>query len=136
MISASRSGGRRRPSRRARSSVVQSGMAETGDAVDGLDKGGPGLSLAFEHPDAGRGEPVKPAATLAGLLNPAPADPAPLLQPVEQGIERGHMETDHALGAGLDQLAELVAVAGLVFQQGEDEEIGAALLEFAVAHVG
>src|ERR1051325_6610731 len=95
---------------------------------DRLDEGPPAPPLCGERLPALRGEPVVAAAALAGLLHPAAGDHAALLEAVEQRVERGDVEAEDAAGAGLDQLPQLVAVAGLVLQQGEDQELGAALL--------
>ena len=42
------------------------------------------------------------------------------------------MELDHAVAASLDLLPDVIAVAWLRLQQGQDEQLGAPLLELAV----
>src|SRR6185436_16530169 len=97
--------------------AVHSDMVDSGDLVDRGDEGAPPGPLPGQDLPARRGEPIVPAAPLAGLL-----DPAPLFEPVEQGIERRGVEPEGALGLTGDQLADLVAVAGLVLEEGEDDQ--------------
>jgi hypothetical protein len=73
-----------------------------------------------------------PLVALAGALHPAPLQPSPRLEPVEQGIERGDLESDPAVRSLIDQPADLVAVARSVLDQGQNEQLGAAFLQFAV----
>src|SRR6185437_10362041 len=58
----------------------------------------------------------------------------PLLHAIEQRIERRDLELDDAARAGLDELAQLVAVPRLLAQQRQDEEVGASLLEVEGDH--
>lgn len=50
------------------------------------------------------------------------------LEAVEQRVERRDVEFEQAVGALLDQLADLVAVPGAVLDQRQHQELGAALL--------
>src|SRR5262249_19953515 len=61
-----------------------------------------------------------------------PLDPASLLKPVEQRIERGDVETQRPARTGLDQFGNLVAVPLPDLNEREDQQLGAALLQFAV----
>ena len=70
----------------------------------------PDTALARERLPAGTGELVVAAAALAGAFDPAPFDEAPVLEPIERGVERRDVEVDGALGAARDQLTDLVAV--------------------------
>src|SRR5688572_15002718 len=133
-IPASSTGARRRAASLCRSSSRHSGMLHPRDAVDCLRERGPGFPLGGEDFLAVGGKPVVAAAALARLFDPAALDPASLLQPVEQRVERGDMKAEHALGAGLDQLAQLVAVPRLVLDQRQDQQLGAALLPFPLRH--
>lgn len=78
------------------------------------------------------GQPIVATTALAGSLHPTPFEPAPLLQAIKQGIQSGRAEAQFATGSGFDQLANLVAVALPGLDQGQDEELGAALLQLAV----
>src|ERR1041384_7786554 len=102
--------------------------------ADCLDEGAPAPPLGGEDLPALRGEPVVAAAALAGLLHPAAGDHAAPPEPVEQRGERRDGEAGDPAGARVDQLAQLVAVAGLVLEQREDQELGAALLPVRVRH--
>src|SRR5262245_61827806 len=61
-----------------------------------------------------------------------PLDPASLLKPVEQRIERGDVETQRPARTGLDQFGNLVAVPLPNLNERKDQQLGAALLQFAV----
>src|SRR5262245_7712752 len=88
MISASRAGSSRRPVRRGLSSSVKSAMLHSCDTGDGGDEGAPGPLVCGEHAAALRGQPVVPSTALSRLFDPPAIDPATLLEPVEQRIER------------------------------------------------
>src|SRR5437870_13552234 len=107
-------------------------MLESGDAIDSADELAPAVALLGEDGGASRRELVVAAAALARLLDPAPLNPAALLEAVEQRIQRRDAEAEHAARARLDQLAQLVAVARLRFDERQDEQLGAALLQLAV----
>src|SRR5918994_4128564 len=79
-----------------------------------------------------RADPVVPSPALARLLDPAPLDPASALHAVEGRVEGGRVEPQRPLRPRLDELGDLVAVARPLFDQGEDQELRAALLELAV----
>src|SRR5262245_24811286 len=111
-----------------------SGMFDSCDAVDRLDELAPRAALRRQHGGAGRRQPVVAAPALAGLLDPAALDPPALFEAIEQRIERRRAESEHAARSRFDQLAEVVAVAGLILDQREDEELGAALFQLAIEH--
>ena len=101
-------------------------MFDSCDAGDDGDEILPALLLGAERFAALRSQAVIAAAALIGLFHPAAGDPALLFEAVEQRVEGGNVEAQGAAGAELNQLGDVVAVAGLVFEQGEDEELGAA----------
>src|SRR5439155_8258887 len=111
-------------------------MLYSDDPADRLHERGPAAALGGERPFPFGGQPVVAAAALAGLLHPAAGDHAAPLEPVEQRVERGDVEAEDPAGARVDQLPQLVAVAGLVLEEGEDQELGAALLPVRVRHQG
>src|SRR5205085_4893323 len=94
----------------------------------------PGVALSGQHLLPGGCQAVVAAAALARLLDPLPLYPAPPLHTVEQRVERGGVELEHAVGAVADELRDLVAVAGLVLYERHDEHLGAPLLQFAVKY--
>src|SRR5207237_4715615 len=61
-----------------------------------------------------------------------PGTPAAPLQAVEERVEGGDVEDHHPVAPPLDLPADVVAVARTRLQQGEDEQLRAALLELAV----
>src|SRR5262245_55805258 len=104
-------------------------MANPCDARERVDELLPAGAVAGEHAPALGRDAIEPAAALAGFLDPAPDDESALLQPVEHGVERGDVELEDAVGALVDELADLVAVAGALLDEREHEELGAPLLE-------
>src|SRR5688500_12625584 len=104
-------------------------MFHPGDEVDGGDELAPSVALRGEDFAArGRQAVVAPAAP-SGLLDPAAQNPAAAFEAVEQRVERGDVEAEHAARALLDEAADVVAVPRLVFDQREDEQLGAPLLQ-------
>src|SRR5262245_12448076 len=98
-------------------------MVHSRDPPDRLDERLPGIPLGGQDAPAFPGQSIEAPPALARLLHPAPPDPAPLLQPVEEGIERGNVEAEAAPRAGLDQLADLVAVPGPALDQRQDQQL-------------
>src|SRR5687768_6030952 len=107
-------------------------MVERGDAVDGGDEIAPAAALGSEHPPSLCGEAVEAAPALARFLDPGAANPAALLEPVEERVEGGDVELQRAARARLDQLADLVAVPRASVGQRQDQELRAPFLELAV----
>jgi hypothetical protein len=77
-------------------------------------------------------EAVIAAAALLGFFDPASGDPTFLFEAVEERVEGSDVEFESAAGAELDELGDIVAVAGLVFEEGEHEELGAAFFPIGV----
>src|SRR5688572_12471189 len=120
----SRSGGSPGSCRRSRTKAFQSRTARPQDVVDRRDVGAPVFTMLLERAPAVGSEPVEAALALAGFLDPAPLDQAAILEAQQRRIERRQGEGEAAAGTRLDQLADLVAVAGLPVQQGQDEHLG------------
>src|SRR5688572_14003949 len=112
-MSASRSGLKRKCASRARTSLCQSCMLRSGDPAHRLDERLPGLELRGQHAAAVGRDLVEPASPLAGFLDPGSLDPPSLLEPIQQRIQRIDVERHEPAGADVDQLAELVTMAGL-----------------------
>src|SRR5512134_3032346 len=113
-MSASRSGLKLSGASRARTSLCQSCMVGSrGDPAYGFDECLPCLDLRFEHSVTVGRELVEPASPLAGLLDPGSLDPTSFLEPIQERIQRIDVERQEPAGADVDQLAELVAMAGL-----------------------
>src|SRR5512134_833021 len=112
-MSASRSGFNRNGASRARTSFCQSCMFRSRDPAYGLDERLPCFDLSSEHTVTLGRNFVEAAPPLAGLLDPGSLDPATLLEPIEQRVQRIDVERQERARADVDQLAELVAVAGL-----------------------
>ena len=55
---------------------------------------------------------------------------------MEQGIEGGDVKSQSAAGSNLNQLRDVVSVAGLIFKQRQDKKLGASFLPFLVGRIG
>src|SRR5579872_5612742 len=101
-------------------------MADSGEAVEGLDEGPP---LCFERGElfASAGREAIVATVAAGLVGlPSSFDPPTLFHLVEQGIEGGEGEGEGSAGAFADLLGDFEAVKRFFGQQGEDGQFAAA----------
>src|SRR6185312_15914710 len=107
-------------------------MFQPCNALHGSYKFKPRVALLLQDLASGGRELVIAAAALAGLFHPAAKDPATLFQPVQQRIKRRDVEGERALRLLLNELADFIAVARAGFQQGKDEQLSAAFLEFTV----
>ena len=107
-------------------------MGAARDQAHGLDKGFPRLALAREHAATLGCQRIETPAALAGLPDPATLQPLALFQPVQQGIQRGDMKLELALRAGFDQFADFIAVARTALDDGKNDQLGRALLHFAL----
>src|SRR5579864_5593664 len=136
MISASRSG--RRPCRCKfwRMYFVHSGMFSSQNLVDGASELLPRAALPHQRDAASRGQPVEAAAALTRLLHPPAQNQALRLQTAQDRVQRAHAKLKPAPRPGFDELSQLVTMPGTGLQQGQDQEFGAALLEFAAEHGG
>src|SRR5829696_3780611 len=134
MISRSRAGRRARRARRAASGALHADMFGPRNLSNGVDELPPVVALRGEDLPPFGGEPVEAAAALARLLDPLAGDPAALLQAVEEGIQRCHLELQAAAGSLLDQLADLVTVPRTRLDQRQNQQLGAALLQLPIEH--
>ena len=107
-------------------------MLHPGYPVDRFHELAPAFPLRFQNFFAGRGETIIPPATLSRFLNPAAANPATFFQAIKKGIEGGDVKAETAARAQLDELPDVIAMAGPLFHQGKDEQFGAALFEFTI----
>src|SRR5688572_31986567 len=100
MIWARSAGSTRNAASRAATSVFHvcrsSGMLGLRDASDGGDEALPPRSLLSQDLLAGRSQAVIAPSPLTFFLDPAAGDPAALLEPVEQRIERGNAKAHGA----------------------------------------
>ena len=67
-----------------------------------------------------------PTPPLPFLLNPSPLDQAAAFQLVEQGVERRDMKADDTVRLLLDDLRDVVSVAGPSLEHRQDQRLGAA----------
>src|SRR5688572_5533175 len=107
-------------------------MLDPRDEPDRLDEALPRLALARERAPPVGGERVEAAPPLPRLLDPAPLQPATLLEAVEQWVQRGDVELEQPLRPRLDELADLVTVTRTVLDDREDDQLRGAFLELAV----
>src|SRR5262245_52517616 len=108
-ISRSRCGPRPSGASRRRTSDRHSGTFRSDNSIDGRDEGVPAAALLGENPPAGGGQAIAAPAAFAGSLDPAALNPAALLEPVEQGIERRDVEADGPARSLLDELGDVVS---------------------------
>src|SRR5262245_48946049 len=92
----------------------------------------PGFSLAREHSAAFGRQRVEAATALPGFLDPLALQPAALLEPIQQRIQRCDMKLQLAARARLDELADLVAVTRPGLEDREDDQLRRTLLELAI----
>src|SRR4030095_17039279 len=131
-MEASRAGSSFSSASRSRISCDQSGTLRLRDPAHRLDERDPRALLQAKDLTAlGRDLVVAPPA-LRGLLDPATLDQAARLQAIEERIEGRHVEAQRPARTRLDELPDLVAVAGAPLHQGQDEELGRTLLELPV----
>src|SRR5690348_331189 len=122
--SASCSGRKPALATRARTSARQSYISHPRDSIDCRDERLPALALRLERRSAGRREAIESPPPLARFLDPSSDDPPALLHAIQQRIERGDVEGEHALRSRFNELLELVAMPRLGVQQ--RQEIGRA----------
>src|SRR4029450_7595866 len=101
----------------------------------GVDEGLPGLALLGQLPASLRCEPVEASPPFSRLLDPPALDPAAVFEPKERRVEGGEGEGQPSARARLDQLADLIAMAGTSLQQRQDEHLAAAFLQFRAEHM-
>src|SRR5215472_870466 len=111
-----------------------SGMFNTRDSVNGLDKSAPATALGREDFFALRGQLVIAAAALSCFFDPAPLNPAPFFKPVKERIEGGYVEAQGSIRPRFYELPDLVAVPWPRFDQRQHQQLGAALFQFAIHH--
>src|SRR5688572_9302168 len=138
MISASRVGVSESEASRARRCSRQfgSGMVDSRDQAHRVDEGFPRFALAGENAAPLGGEAVEPAPPLAGFLHPLSLEPSALFEAIQQRIQRRDVEFELPGRLRLDELADLVSVTRARLDDGEDDELGGALLELSVEHAG
>src|SRR5919198_4706459 len=123
-MSASLAGVSRAPARRFAMSSRQSGIFNPCELSDGTHEVQPFPAVGAELSLAVRRDVVVAAAPLTCLLHPAAFDEAVLFESVEQGVERRGVDVHDAARALIEELAQLIAVAGLGLEEGQDEERG------------
>src|SRR4029077_8724741 len=101
-ISASRRGDNWSAARRALISTLKSGMLNPGDQVDGFDKLTPPCALLRQHVFARGRQAIIAAPALPWLFYPAPTDPIPSFEAIEQWIKGSDVESNRAARTQLD----------------------------------
>src|SRR3954452_17297298 len=109
-------------------------MAKPGEAIERGDELAPLVTLVGQGAASKRRQLVEAAAALAGLLDPLPFHQLLALQTVQQRVEGGHVKLQLVFRLGVDELRELVAVAGAPVEESEDDHLGAALLNVCDRH--
>src|SRR5581483_2437750 len=126
MISSLSSRGRFKPAMRPRTCFFQSGMADSGQGVERLEKGSPLFAQRCQLAASGRSEAVVPAVASRLIRLPPAFDPSSFFHLVKQGIKRGEGELQGAAGSLPDLPGYLETVVWLLGQQGENGEFPAA----------
>jgi hypothetical protein len=96
----------------------------------------PRPQLLSKHTPAFSRDLIEPAAPLLWFLNPSALDPPPLLETVEQGIKRIDVERQLTARAGVDEFAQLIAMAGPGVKQRKDKKLGRSPLQLAIKRPG
>jgi len=91
-----------------------------------MEEGAPLLAQRRELLASGGGEAVVAAVAAGVIALPATFDGAAFLHFIEQGIKRGEGEGEGSVGALADLSGDFEAIEGLVGEQREDGEFGAA----------
>src|SRR5687768_1456569 len=105
-----------------------SGVFHPRDLSEDADEPCPVLTLRGEHFPACVGNPVMPPAPLPRLFDPAARDPAARLHAVKRRVQRRQRERQHAAGSKLDLAANFVPMQAVVFDEGQNQELGGAPL--------
>jgi hypothetical protein len=96
------------------------------DAVQRPEEVLPGRAFLGQDAAARRRDAIAAAPARPGALDPAALDEAAILEPVQRRIERRDVEAELALRPLTDQPADVVAVPGLVLDERQDQDVGAA----------
>src|SRR5688572_2336898 len=96
----------------------------------------PDRSLAHERAAPAGGEAIVAAPALPRLFDPASFDHALALEAIERRVKRSDVKLDQRVGALFDLLADVVAMALALFEQRQDQELGAAPLHLPFEHRG
>src|SRR6185369_14267392 len=112
----------------------QSGMFDPGDPAHRSHESLPPGALRRQDLPARRRELVIPRAPGARAFDPRALNPPTRFQPVQQRVERRHLEAQRPLRTRFDQLGNLVSMPRAFLHQREDQEFRAALLQFSVGH--
>src|SRR5436190_18594104 len=131
-IASSRSAGRSSPSSRRLTSSRHLSMFHLRDPGHGRREALPGGALGGEYPPAFAREAIETPAALAGFFRPPAFQPTARFEPVEHRVQRGHFEPDAAVGSLVDETADLIAVPRPGFDERQDHQLGAPLLELAI----
>ena len=111
-------------------------VSHASDLVERLEELAPQLATLAQHGAAGRRQAIEAPSPLARSFDPPAFRPAALFELVEKWIQGRRLKLETALGPLFDQLGNLVPVTLRAVQTGEDEKLGAALLEGPGGHVG
>src|SRR5688572_3757356 len=106
---------------------------EAADAAQRREHRMPVAALRDQCLAARRRETVVTPPSLAGLLDPLPFDQVALLESVEHRVQRSDVETQHSVGAAVDQLRDLVAVTLALLEGRENHQVGAAAFQLVVS---
>src|SRR5438477_1756808 len=107
-------------------------MLNSGYSADRLDEFAPPVTLRGQNLFACGSQPIVAPSPLSGLLHPAAANPAALLEPVKQWVERCDVKAERAARPQFDKLTDVVPMSGAVLHERKNQQLGAAFLQFAI----
>src|SRR6185295_2471187 len=134
-ISASCAGSRLSRDKRRRTSSFQSGMLDSGNAVDRFDKLLPTVALCGEHFSSFGSQTVITTTALARLLDPAPLNPTTAFESIEQRVKRRDIETQVPARALFNQVPDVIPMPRLVLNEGKYQQLRTPLLQLTVKHL-
>src|SRR5262245_56263612 len=108
--------------------VHRSRGPELSHSIEGSDELVPEAALGAQDATSRRSEAIEAPAPLARALDPPTLDEATLFQPVEHRVKGGDLKPDRARRLHVDLPADVVAMAGRVLEEGEDEQLRGPLL--------
>jgi hypothetical protein len=104
-------------------------MFEPGRPLNSEHEDTPGLALLNQLLAPGRRELIEASPALAGALDPPPTDGALRFESIQDWIQGRHVERDGPVRSLRDARRDVVAMPRLVFELGEHQQFGRALLE-------
>src|SRR6476659_11013782 len=107
-------------------------MTAPENLIDGVGELFPCALLPLEHGSALGGEAIEPPPPFDRLLRPSSADEAAGFESTQDRVQRSDSEGQTPVRSRFDESADLVAVARPMFEQRQDQQLGAAFFQLVV----